>query len=98
VSRSLYRKVIKKRIRAARESAGLTLEQAAELMNVSLRYYQRLESASEKVMFNPSLDTLLTLSEFLHIQLEDLVKTATLQELEIVSALSIARGRPKKHS
>jgi transcriptional regulator with XRE-family HTH domain len=96
VSHRLFRKVIKTRIRAARERVGLTLEQAAEQLNVSLRYYQRLESASEKIVFNPSLETLLILSEFLHITLEDLLRTPTPQELEIVSTGVVGRGRPRK--
>jgi DNA-binding XRE family transcriptional regulator len=96
VSHRLFRKVVKTRIRAARERVGLTLEQAAEQLNVSLRYYQRLESASEKIVFNPSLETLLILSEFLHITLEDLLRTPTPQELEIVSTGVVGRGRPRK--
>jgi transcriptional regulator with XRE-family HTH domain len=96
VSREQYIAVVKGRIRDARVKTGLTLEQAAEALNVSLRYYQRLEGHSQKAKFNPELETLLSLCEVLEVEVSELLKPLTVSEL-IQSENKVSRkGIPPK--
>ncbi len=89
-----FRAIIKHRLHRAREQANLTLEQVAEALEVSVRYYQRLEGVS-KTRFNPTLETLIQLATLFDVPLEQLLKIPEPLELEELPS-DRARGRPRR--
>lgn len=89
-----FRAIIKHRLHRAREQANLTLEQVADALEVSVRYYQRLEGLS-KTRFNPTLETLLRLAKLFDVPLQELLKMPEPHELEALP-VDRARGRPRR--
>lgn len=70
-------------IRAAREAAGLTQEQAAELVYVGLRAWQRYEDARESTEWRPMHPSMW---ELFNIKLAQRRTEATLAQIPTMSA------------
>jgi transcriptional regulator with XRE-family HTH domain len=87
-----YERVICWRLRHQRLELGLTQEEAADKAGMSLKRYQHLELG---IRFNPTLKTLLKLCQTLGLELADLLKKPTPQELELSKRKSNRRA-PKR--
>lgn len=61
-------KIIGQRIRSARKRQSLTQEQLAEMMNISVAYYGRLERGEKEI----NLDRLSEISQLLHVPVSQL--------------------------
>lgn len=68
---------IGKRIRAYRKSLGVSQEQLAELVGISVTHMSHIETANTKL----SLPVLVCIAESLHVSMEALVHGACSQEL-----------------
>ena len=88
-----------KRLRAAREQAGLTLDEVASKAGISKTYYWELEN-DESGKIKPSADVLMKIAKALSKTLADLLGGPTIrineQELEITSSLAEFRDERVK--
>lgn len=81
VSDAAFLAVIRARIRAARLARNLSQEEVAAVAQLEPRTYQHLESPMVNRKFNPRLDTLIAVSEALKVDLIDLVRPSSPEEL-----------------
>ncbi len=87
-----FLRVIRLRIRKARLKKRLSQEETAELLGIPLRTYQILESEHSK-RTNPSLETIMRISEQLEIPIGKLLAVPNAKEL----MLEFPKGkRPRK--
>ncbi len=68
---ALVKQIVARNIRKYRAKANLTQEKVAELADLSLNFYQRLELASQKD--TPSLATLFKIAKVLHTKASQLI-------------------------
>ena len=83
----VYLAVVRKRVREARRETGLSQEQVAERVDVTLRHYQRYE-AKVPPGFNASLLTLRVIGKVLKVDITSLVREPSPEELAEVEGLS----------
>ena len=83
----VYLAVVRKRLREARRKTGLSQEQVAEQVNITLRHYQRYE-AKAPPGFNASLLTLRAIGKVLGIDIASLVREPSREEMTEVEGRS----------
>ena len=83
----VYLAVVRKRVREARRETGLSQEQVAEQVDITLRHYQRYE-AKAPPGFSASLLTLRVIGRVLKVDITSLVREPSPEELAEVEGLS----------
>jgi transcriptional regulator with XRE-family HTH domain len=80
--------IMRRRIRDARRSRGMTQEEVADLAGMALRHYQRFEIGAAMTGerdFNPKIKTLKAICDAIHLPLSKLVAEPTAEELKQVN-------------
>ncbi|MEM7738454.1 MAG: helix-turn-helix transcriptional regulator [Deinococcota bacterium] len=79
---ALFLACVQHRIKAVREAKGLTQAEVANRVDMRPEDFQRFESLRGKKRFNPTLATLLLITEALEIELAELLAPPTDAELK----------------
>ena len=67
-----------KRLKKARQKAGMTQQQAAEALNLSVRSYQRYEAASGQC--DPPIATLIAIADLFNVSIDWLLSRKSEKE------------------
>jgi transcriptional regulator with XRE-family HTH domain len=78
--------ILKIRIKAARERAGLTQQQVADTLGWTVVHFQRFEGLNHARKINPTISTLFQLCTVLDIDLDELFRTPTDAEVTLLQA------------
>lgn len=77
-----YFAVVRARIRAARIAQNLSQDEVANAAGLETRTYQHLENSTLRRKFNPRLETLLAVARAIGVELEELVRPVSGEEIQ----------------